>query len=48
MDVVCTVGVEGTGTGVGEGRQEPSVVFSPSIRMNYGGIYWEEAAEADL
>lgn len=40
-------GVEVTGMG-GDGRQEQSVISSPSVRMNYGGIYWEEEAEADL
>lgn len=48
MDAACTVGVEVTGIGVGDGRQEQSVISSPSVRMNYGGIYWEEEAEADL
>lgn len=53
LNVTCTVGVEvtggrGGGGGDGDGRQEPSVDCSPSLHMNYGGIYWEEEAEADL
>lgn len=41
-------GGRGDRHGGGDGRQEQSVIFSLSIRMNYGGIYWEEEAEADL
>lgn len=50
LDVTCTVGVEVTGRSGGggmEGRSQ-AVDCSLNIKMNYGGIYWEEEAEADL
>lgn len=50
LDVTCTVWVEVTGrSGGGDGgMQELSVDSSLGIKMNYGGIYWEEEAGADL
>lgn len=50
LGVTCTVGGRGDrqGWGMGlEGRSQ-AVDCSLNIKMNYGGIYWEEEAEADL
>lgn len=50
LDVTCTVGIEVTGRGGGGGMEgrSPAIDCRLSIKMNYGGIYREEEAEADL